>query len=75
MARVAFKIHPSQNQVIPNKISHHSISVFGSSLKIFTLWPCHFTLKSICLKAKRRIMKTQIPIYFTMQKYNLQKIL
>jgi len=36
-----------------------------------TLWPLPFTLKSI-LKAKEELWKLK---YFTMQKYNLQKIL
>jgi len=35
------------------------------------MWLCHFTLKNI-LKAKEEIWKLK---YFTMQKYNLQKIL
>jgi hypothetical protein len=35
-----------------------------------TLWPCHFTLKRMDLKAKEELWKLK---YFTMQKYNLRK--
>jgi hypothetical protein len=37
-----------------------------------TLWPCQFTLKKY-LKAKEELWK--LKKYYTMQKYNLQKIL
>jgi hypothetical protein len=55
----------------PNNPDFYGQSKHNHNKGCVTMWPCHFYIKKY-LKAKEELWKLK---YFTMQKYNLQKVL